>query len=153
MDARFWVRKLGLKRHPEGGYYRETHRSDMQIDVPGLGKRSAGTAIYYLLERGRFSAFHRIKSDEIWHFYAGSPLALYVIDRQGRLQEMTLDRNAPQAVIQAGCWFAASTEGRYSLVGCTVAPGFDFRDFEMAKREELALRYPKHAKIIARYTR
>jgi hypothetical protein len=153
VDARFWVRKLGLKKHPEGGYYKETYRSDMQVDVPELGKRDAGTAIYYLLGRDRFSAFHRIKSDEIWHFYAGSPLALYVIDQQGGLQKITLGKSAPQTVVRAGCWFAASTQGLYSLVGCTVAPGFDFSDFEMAKRDELASLYPKHAKIIARYTR
>lgn len=153
MDARFWVRKLGLKKHPEGGYYRETYRSDMHVDVPELGKREAGTAIYYLLERGQFSAFHRIKSDEIWHFYAGNPLMLYVIDQQGELEKITLGRNTPQAVIKAGCWFAASTQGTYSLLGCTVAPGFDFGDFEMAKRDELLSLYPTHSRVIAKYIR
>lgn len=151
-----WINKLGLKKHPEGGYYRETYRADVEVDAPA-GRRSAGTAIYYLLERGQFSAFHRIKSDEVWHFYAGSPLVLHVIGLQGELEEITLcrpGRNAvPQAVVRAGCWFAASPKGRYSLVGCTVAPGFDFRDFEMAKRDELSSQYPEHGRVIARYTR
>jgi predicted cupin superfamily sugar epimerase len=157
VDARFWVKKLGLEKHPEGGYYKETYRASVEIDVPGLGKRSAGTAIYYLLERSQFSAFHRIKSDEIWHFYAGSPLVLHVIDLQGRLGRMALGRpgkNAvPQAVVKAGCWFSASSTGRYSLVGCTVAPGFDFADFELARRDEMVLRYPEHKKAIVKYTR
>jgi predicted cupin superfamily sugar epimerase len=156
VDARFWARKLGLKRHPEGGYYRETYRSEIKVDTQA-GKRSAGTAIYYLLERGQFSAFHRIKSDEIWHFYAGSRLALYVIDQEGRLEKIILGRPGrkavPQAAIRAGCWFAAFADGPYSLVGCTVAPGFDFRDFEMAKRDELISQYPKHRRVIVKYTR
>jgi predicted cupin superfamily sugar epimerase len=151
-----WIKRLGLKKHPEGGYYKETYRSDIEVDAPA-GRRNAGTAIYYLLERGQFSAFHRIKSDEVWHFYAGSPLVLYVIDLQGRMKEITLGRpgrsSVPQAVVRAGCWFAAAPKGRYSLVGCTVAPGFDFRDFEMAERNELVLLYPKHSKVISRYTR
>ncbi|HEU4984381.1 MAG TPA: cupin domain-containing protein, partial [Nitrososphaera sp.] len=76
-----WVRALGLKEHPEGGYFRETYRAEMKVDAPGFeGRRSAGTAIYYLLESSQFSTFHRIKSDEIWHFYAGSPLAVHVIE-------------------------------------------------------------------------
>lgn len=153
MDAGLWVRKLGLKKHPEGGYYKETYRAGTEIDVPGVGRRSAGTAIYYLLEKGQFSAFHRIKSDEVWHFYAGSPLVLHVIDLQGRIERIMLGRNVPQAVVRAGCWFSAFARGPYSLVGCTVAPGFDFRDLELAKRDELASLYPQHRKIIARYTR
>lgn len=154
MDAKFWVKKLGLKRHPEGGYYIETYRSGTQIDVLALGRRSAGTAIYYLLERGQFSAFHRIRSDEIWHFYAGSPLVLHVIDRQGRLEKIALGRQGKmQAVVSAGCWFSASASGPYSLVGCTVAPGFDFRDFELARRDELVSLYPQHRQIIVKYTR
>ncbi|NWG37073.1 MAG: cupin domain-containing protein [Nitrososphaera sp.] len=156
LKARDWVKKLGLAKHPEGGYFRETFRSKIQVSAPGFsGKRSASTAIYYLLESGRFSAFHRIKSDELWHLYAGSPLVLHVIEN-GKMSRVTLGRGqAPQAAVRAGCWFAASVArpGSYSLAGCTVAPGFDFADWEMGKREELLREYPDHRRIIERYTR
>jgi predicted cupin superfamily sugar epimerase len=160
MDARAWVKALGLKEHPEGGYFKETYRAGMEIDLPGFdGRRSAGTAIYYLLKSGQFSAFHRIKSDEVWHFYAGSPLAVHVIDREdGKYQKMTIGkgkRPALQAVVKAGCWFAASVDKphSYSLVGCTVAPGFDFRDWEAGRRDELLASYPEHKQIIVKFTR
>lgn len=155
-----WVRALGLKEHPEGGYFRETYRAEMKVDAPGFeGRRSAGTAIYYLLESSQFSTFHRIKSDEIWHFYAGSPLAVHVIEEDdGRYRKMTLGRGkgqSLQAVVNAGCWFAASVQRprSYSLVGCTVAPGFDFRDWEAGKRNELLASYPDHKEIIVKFTR
>jgi predicted cupin superfamily sugar epimerase len=154
--AKSWVRALGLKEHPEGGYFRETYRAEMKVDAPGFeGRRSAGTAIYYLLESGQFSAFHRIKSDEIWHFYAGSPLAVHMI-QDGIYRKMEVGRSKSlQAVVKAGCWFAASVQRprSYSLVGCTVAPGFDFRDWEAGKRSELLASYPEHSKIIEKFTR
>jgi predicted cupin superfamily sugar epimerase len=160
VDAKSWVRTLKLKGHPEGGYFRETYRAEMEIDAPRFeGRRSAGTAIYYLLESGQFSAFHRIKSDEIWHFYAGSPLAVHVIDREDvRYQKMVVGRGKKQslqAVVKAGCWFAASVDKprSYSLVGCTVAPGFDFRDWDDGRREELLALYPEHGQIIEKFTR
>jgi predicted cupin superfamily sugar epimerase len=152
------VKKLGLKKHPEGGYFRETFRSQIQVTAPDFsGGRSASTAIYYLLKSGQFSAFHRIKSDELWHLYAGSPLVLYVIDG-GRLDTVTLGRGKgqePQAAIRSGCWFSASVAKprSFSLAGCTVAPGFDFADWEMGKREELLSQYPEHRQAIERYTR
>lgn len=158
MKAQDWVKKLGLKKHPEGGYFRETFRSRMEVSAPGLsGDRSASTAIYYLLESGQFSAFHRIKSDELWHLYAGSPLVIHVIDG-GRMMAVTLGRGKgqePQAAVRAGCWFAASVSRpkSYSLAGCTVAPGFEFADWEMGKREELLSKYPEHRQAIERYTR
>ena len=120
--------------------------------------RSASTAIYYLLRSGQFSAFHRIKSDELWHFYAGSPLVLHVIE-QGRLGTITLGRDhrsqTLQAAVKGGCWLAASVGGKrsYSLVGCTVAPGFDFEDWEMGDRNKLLKKYPKYRSTIEKYTR
>lgn len=158
MNAKEWVKKLGLKKHPEGGYFRETFRSRIQISAPGFsGDRSASTAIYYLLESGQFSAFHRIKSDELWHLYAGSSLVIHVIDG-GKMSTLTLGKEKgqePQAAVKAGCWFAASVARpqSYSLAGCTVAPGFEFVDWEIGKREELLSKYPKHRQTIEQYTR
>lgn len=158
MKAQDWVKRLGLKKHPEGGYFRETFRSQIQVSAPGFsGGRSASTAIYYLLKSGQFSAFHRIKSDELWHLYAGSPLVLQVIDG-GHLKTVTVGRgkgHEPQAVVKAGCWFAASVSkpSSYSLAGCTVAPGFEFADWEMGTREDLLKEYPAHRGTIGRYTR
>ncbi len=166
-NARYWIEKLGLKEHPEGGYFRETFRSDVNLYVKGMGRRSASTAIYYLLEKGQRSVFHRIKSDELWHFYAGSPLRLYVIDGKrrgggrGSKEEKTMiaavtlgpdpdSGQALQAAVRAGYWFAAESAGSYSLVGCTVAPGFDFDDWQVGSRGYLVKRYPRHAALIER---
>lgn len=158
MDSSFWIRRLGLKGHPEGGYFKETYRAELEIEFSGLGRRTAATAIYYLLKYGQFSAFHRIKSDEVWHFYAGSPLAIHIIDGNGHYDKIILGKRKgqfPQSVVKAGCWFAAASEKAcsYSLVGCTVAPGFDFRDWEAGRREELLKLYSKHRKIIEKFTR
>jgi len=160
--AGFWIETLGLVRHPEGGWFGETYRSSESIPAHGLperfsGPRSFGTAIYFLLERGQFSALHRIKSDEIWHFYGGAPLTVHLITPDGERLGLPLGSNAEQgerfqAVVPAGCWFGAETTGEYSLVGCTVAPGFDFCDFEMADREELSALFPLQADLISRLT-
>ncbi len=164
-DAAFWIKKLALIRHPEGGYFRETYRSDGMIPKNALpsgfdGKRCFSTAIYFLLERDDFSAFHRIKSDELWHFYTGSSLFVHVIDGAGEYRLITLGGNPDngeclQAVVKAGSWFGAcpGAPGSYALVGCTVAPGFDFNDFEMGNREELIRLYPGYTEIIRRLTR
>ena len=159
--ARYWVEHLGLARHPEGGWFRETYRAAESF-AAGLperfdGARSFSTAIYYLLERGDLSRFHCIKSDEIWHFYAGEPLVVHVIDPNGCCGSMRLGSDPEQgeqfqAVVPAGCWFGAESLGAYSLVGCTVAPGFDFRDFEMADGGLLLRDYPRHATLIRRLT-
>src|SRR5690606_192769 len=131
-----------LQKHPEGGYFKETYRSQGIIKTGAETtafpeNRHFSTAIYYLLESGDFSAFHRIKSDELWHFYSGGPLFIHVIDPQGNLSTHTLgtvpaENQAFQIVVPAGCWFAAEPAAvkSYSFVGCTVAPGFDFSDFE-----------------------
>lgn len=159
------VRKMNLTPHPEGGYYKEIYRSTRLISENELsphfsGPRSFCTSIYFLLTSANFSAFHRIKQDEIWHFYAGFPLTVHVIYPDGNYVAhrvgMQLNSNIePQLVVPAGCWFASSVEDTdsYAFVGCTVAPGFDFEDFELANRADLIAIYPQHAEIIARLTR
>ena len=154
------VRRLGLMPHPEGGFYRETFRSPLVLDgLPHGAPRAASTAIYFLLPAGTFSAFHRVRSDEVWHHYGGDPLALHVIGGDGALSTFRLGRDleageAPQAVVLASSWQAAEPLGeRSSLCGCTVAPGFDFADFEMADRAALSARFPAHADLVARLTR
>lgn len=162
-DTAELVRRLQLLRHPEGGWYRETYRSADTLPAAALpqrfsGERAISTAIYFLLERGGISALHRIKSDEVWHFYAGVPLTIHVITAQGEYLRLHLGRNLAggesfQAVVPAGCWFGAEAAADgYSLVGCTVAPGFDFADFEMGEQQELVRRYPRHAALIRRLT-
>lgn len=156
----YWVETLGMQSHPEGGYFAETYRSPEQIAHEALpsrfsGNRSFGTAIYFMLESHHFSALHRIQSDEIWHFYTGCPLNIYVITNDGQLQIIRLGDNPVngevfQAVVPAGCWFGAKPcePNSYSLVGCTVAPGFDFADFELGTREQLQLLFPDLLSIV-----
>ena len=162
-DAQYWINHLGLSPHPEGGYYRVTYKSDLTIVRSALpssyqGDRSASTAIYFLLDEGNFSAFHRIASDEVWHFYAGSSLVVYVIDPDGDYSELHLGSDEGeefQAVVKAGCWFASRVRDAvgFALVGCTVAPGFDFADFELGVRSELIRAFPAHRKLIEELTR
>lgn len=151
--ARRIIERLGLSEHPEGGYYREIYRSPLKVSARGLERRAL-TCIYYLLPRGSFSAFHRLRSDEIWHFLEGSVLRLHCLDRGG-LQTVDLGAGKDlQQAIAAGTWFAAEVVGgEYSLAGCTVAPGFEFEDFELARRETLAAEFSRHADLIARLTR
>lgn len=161
--AQYWINHLGLSPHPEGGYYRATYKSDLTIARSALpssyqGDRSASTAIYFLLDGRDFSAFHRIASDEVWHFYCGSSLVVYVIDPDGDYSELHLGGRSDevfQAVVKAGCWFASRVKDAagFALVGCTVAPGFDFADFELAVRSELVATYPQHRKLIEELTR
>jgi uncharacterized protein len=154
------IRSLQLQPHPEGGYYRQTYASEEQLNAAALpqrfgGDRSISTAIYFLLEGKDYSAFHRIKSDELWHFYSGGPLHIYVIHPTGESDLLKLGSDLQngysfQQVVKAGCWFASkpADENSFSLVGCTVAPGFNFADFEMAKEEELLMQYPQHEEWI-----
>ena len=149
-----WIDSLGLRKHPEGGYYRETYRSETPFAGPGFaGPRAVSTAIYFLLPAGEVSALHRIQSDELWHFYAGQPLTIQVIAAAGRATTTLLSGDQPQAIVPAGCWFGATVASEYALVGCTVAPGFDFRDFEMGDRTALLAAYPQHRLIIERLTK
>lgn len=164
-SASYRIEQLSLARHPEGGWFRETYRSTEFIPRGALPdrfdeQRSISTAIYFLLEEGEISALHRLKSDEIWHFYEGAPLAVQVIEPDGRHYTLLLgsdpDRGEQfQAVVPAGCWFGAELSGcgEYALVGCSVAPGFDYNDFEMACCEELTALFPQHEALIRRLTR
>jgi predicted cupin superfamily sugar epimerase len=163
-DARYWIDRLGLVRHPEGGYYRETYRARESIARRHLperfnGDRSFSTAIYFLLTGNEASVFHRIKQDEVWHFYEGSTITIHVIDARGGYSATKVGRavergESLQAVVPAGCLFGASVDDpeSYALVGCTVAPGFDFDDFERPRREELLTRFPQHRAIIEKLT-
>jgi len=165
MKAEDYIKKLGLLPHPEGGYYKETYRSVEAIPhqalPPGFkGARNFSTAIYFLLPGNNFSALHRIQSDEIWHFYAGDPLEVIEISKNGTLKitEIGNDPDAGQHlqyVVSAETWFGSRVKkgGSFSLVGCTVSPGFDFEDFEMAEREQLTRLFPQHSEIVREMTR
>lgn len=152
-SAREWIAALALAPHPEGGFYREIYRSPLMLETP-RGPRSASTAIYYLLEHGDFSALHRVASDELWHHYAGGPLELHTLSAQGEASSVILgDGHAAVHVVPAGVWQAARPVGAFALAGCTVAPGFDFADFEMPPREQLLARYPEQSELIRSLTR
>lgn len=154
------VDKYSLQPHPEGGWYKQTYKSTESVAAAALPERFGGdrpfsTAIYFLLEQGNFSAFHRIKSDECWHFYAGDTLQVYVIQQDGTLKIISLGQAIEnnelfQYVVPANCWFASrpAPGSAFSFVGCTVAPGFDFADFELANADVLSKEYPQHAAII-----
>jgi predicted cupin superfamily sugar epimerase len=160
-----WIERLDLERHPEGGFYRESYRSAAEIGPCCLGaafgeSRSVSTAIYFLLTGAERSVLHRIRSDEVWHHYAGCALTLHLLDESGRYERLALglDPNvgqAPQVVVPAGVWFGATVDdpSSYTLVGCTVAPGFDFADFELGQRSVLTRRFPRHREIIEALTR
>jgi len=127
------IRLLDLKPHPEGGHFREMFRDARQVD----GERAASTAIYFLLARGERSHWHRVDAVEVWHWYAGAPLELDIAQHEGRIERVTLGNDLasgerPQGVVPAHAWQAAQTLGDWTLVGCTVAPGFDFSGFELA---------------------
>ena len=163
-SADYWIKHLHLQQHVEGGAFRETYRSaghigHAQLHAAFHGDRAYSTAIYFLLQHGQFSALHRIASDEVWHFYEGQALTIYELDTDGQLHKHQLGRNVEagerfQLVIKAGSWFGSRCEvaGGYSLVGCTVAPGFDFADFELAARQTLTAVYPQHTNLIQELT-
>lgn len=163
--ADFLIQHLQLNQHIEGGWYSEIYRSELTFDKEQLpptfgSERNACTHIYFLLEKKGFSAFHRIKSDELWHFYAGDPLIIYEIDEEGKMKEHLLGKSIEKkellfCVIKGGNWFGSRVAegGEYSLAGCTVAPGFDFRDFELAEKDVLLKTYPQYATLIKAMTR
>lgn len=164
-DASYWIKKLNLARHPEGGYYREIYRSSETLETTQLparfeGPRALSTAIYFLIEKEDFSGFHRLRADEIWHFYQGSSLTIYSINPQGILSQIVLGSDFEggevfQAVVPGGSWFGARVNDPrgFSLVGCTMAPGFDYADFELGKRADLLKQFPQHQTIIRQLTR
>ena len=143
-SAEALVARLGLLPHPEGGYYGELYRSEAQVHpTDGRGPRAALTTIYFLLPSGAVSRWHRVQSDEVWHFYEGAPLELWMASpegdefRHGRLGPLDGSQR-PVWPVPAGWWQAARSTGSYTLVGCTVGPGFDFKDFALAADEPAA---------------
>ena len=146
-DAKQIINRLDLSPHPEGGYFSETYKSDQQVSLPKGEQRSAGTAIYFMLTEGELSNWHRVRWDELWHFYAGNQLVLEVIGKDGMLNKLKLGNDLMndvefQQLVPQHCWQRAYSTGPYSLVGCTVSPGFEFEDFEMIEPEQLAEKYP-----------
>jgi uncharacterized protein len=173
-NARYWIRKLGLVQHPEGGFYRETYRSDitMGIQIDSVNKehnepvqsgaRSIASSIYYLLEGKQVSFFHKLNNaDEIWHFYTGSSLTIYSINETKRmindskLGDDLENGQELEILIRRGSWFGAKVNdvSSYSLVGCTVFPAFRFEDFQLADRKSLAAMYPAYKDIIEMLTK
>lgn len=159
--TQYWIDQLNLLPHPEGGYYKEVYRSSESVLPEALPKRFHGTrcfatSIYFLLEEGNFSAFHKIKADETWYYHAGGSLDIYMLSK-GALKKVTIGKNLElgqqlQYTVPANTWFASeispSSDPAYCLAGCAVAPGFDFEDFEMAKRADLLNEFPESEEII-----
>lgn len=150
MTAESIIKKLQLIKHPEGGFYRETYRSEHTIIHNQDKKRNLGTAIYYLLNDKDKSHFHRIKSDELWLFHLGEPLIIYTISQDRKLETKTLgnrlDHNEePQILVAANTWFAAEVKNEkgFALISCIVTPGFNFDDFEIGNKEELIQLFPE----------
>ncbi|MEO6454977.1 MAG: cupin domain-containing protein [Ginsengibacter sp.] len=160
VTAQQLIQRYALQPHPEGGWYKESYKSTAHISQNALpdnfnGARVFSTAIYFLLGQGNFSAFHRIKADECWHFYAGDPLLVYMIQQGGILDIIHLGNDIDkgqlfQYVVPANTWFASrpAPNSLFCFVGCTVAPGFEFADLELADAAELSLVYPEHEMII-----
>lgn len=159
--AEYWIKHLQLLPHPEGGYYKEVYRSNAEthhLPTGFDGSRNFCTSIYFLLTSSDRSVFHRIKSDETWHFYSGSTLTIYVLDKNG-YKEIKVGNNPEngeslQVTIPANSWFGALVQpgGTFALTGCTVSPGFDFRDFEIAPRNLLLDLFPEYTDIIMKLT-
>ncbi|WNS76539.1 cupin domain-containing protein [Bacillus sp. DTU_2020_1000418_1_SI_GHA_SEK_038] len=159
-DAQYFVSKLGLEPHPEGGYYKRTFESgertsDQELTVNFEGKRKLYTSIYFLLTSNDLSHLHRLKSDELWYYHAGSPLTIHIIHENGEYEEIKLGLNldkgeVPQALVPKNAIFGSSVmeEDTFSLVGCMVSPGFEFQDFELFTQDELLSQYPTHKEII-----
>lgn len=157
--------ELNLEPHPEGGYFKEVYRSSGKINSESLddrykGQRNYATSIYFLLTSDTFSAFHKINQDEIWHFYDGSPVKIHMISETNIYSNVIVGKDLKngeklQYVVPGGYWFAANVinQNDYSLVGCTVSPGFDFKDFKLANRNELISLFPQHKNIITQFTR
>ncbi|MGY4538705.1 putative cupin superfamily sugar epimerase [Mucilaginibacter sp. UYNi724] len=158
-NAQYWIDHLNLQPHPEGGYYKEVFRSVNEVSRVGSADlKQACTSIYYLLEGRDFSGFHRLASDELWYFHKGTPLHIHVLETDGTHRTIQLsddDTGSLQAVIAPNTWFAAEipTATGFALMSCAVAPGFDFAEFEMAKKDELLAAYPQHQELLGRLCR
>jgi uncharacterized protein len=161
-DPQYYISKLGLEPHPEGGYFKRTFESqeqitDQELTVDFEGKRMLYTSIYFLLTSNDVSHFHRLQSDELWYYHAGSPLSVHVIDENGEYTEYKLgldleNGEVPQVLVPKNTIFGSSVKDRetFSLVGCMVSPGFEYQDFELFTQEELLLKYPEHKEIIVK---
>lgn len=161
LDAEYYIKNLNLQKHPEGGFYRETYRSGEKIstsDNSALfpGNRNYSTAIYFLLKGQQHSKFHRILSDEIWHFHTGSAATIHIIHPDSLYEAKYLGPDLQkgqefQQVVPAQSWFGVTVDDQNSflLASCTVSPGFDFRDFEMADPYQLKKAFPEHTDIIS----
>lgn len=159
-DANYYVTKLGMEPHPEGGFYKRTFESeeqtsDQELSVEFEGKRKLYTSIFFLLGSNDISHLHRLKSDELWYYHAGSPLTIHVIDENGDYKESKLGINLdegeiPQVLVPKNSIFGSSVmdEDTFSLVGCMVSPGFEFQDFELFTQEELLSKHPQHQDVI-----
>ena len=164
MNSEEIIEKFKLEAHPEGGYFYENYRCSGKVNISNFWKgakgfRSYSTGIYFLLDKNQFSAFHRIKQDEMWHFYAGSTLLLHMINEEGnyklvKIGNNIIEDNFFQYVVPSGTWFSSEVEDKnsFSFCGCTVSPGFDFKDFEMPSRKKLLSKFPNQQKIITRLT-
>jgi predicted cupin superfamily sugar epimerase len=164
ISAEDLINRLNLIPHPEGGYYRETYRCPESLPRTALAAgydsaRAAGTAIYYLLTESTCSRLHRLKSDEIYHFYLGDPVTMLHLYPDGTTREIVLGPNIvmgelPQVVIPRATWQGSFVlpRGRFALLGATVSPGFDFADYETGERESLLRQYPTQKELILRLT-
>lgn len=162
-NADHYISLLKLEQHIEGGYYKRSYESNLKVNPVSSNTpdtRLAGSAIYYLLKNNHFSAWHRLKSDEVWHFYDGdSAVVVYMLNHHGQLEKHLLGHpgRTPGAMFQlaihANTWFAAelTDKSSFALLGCTVTPGFTFDDFELAKTDELTKLYPKYRDIIKQF--
>lgn len=159
----YWIQHLQLAPHPEGGFYREQYRSNIEISIKNLpigytAPRRIATSIYYLLRSEDISRLHRLRSDELWYFHTGSPIKIIYLDAEGKKHTNILGNNHEKAehyslLIPAGCIFCAeiNTENSFTLVSCVVTPGFEFDDFEIFDKEDLIQAYPKHASLIEKF--
>ena len=179
IDSEFLIKKLNLQAHPyEGGNFKETYRSSVFVSYDKLSGhnndiystyskkhserkvRPASTLIYYLLNKNQFSPIHRVRTDEVWHFYLGSPLIMYILNDEQYPTIVKLGHNIEEDgcylhyVIKENSWFCAEVEDKksFSLVGCTVSPGFDFADFELGMKSELLTAFPQHRSIIEKFS-
>ena len=162
--ATYWIRTLNLISHPEGGFYSETYQSPDRIEKPGLptrysAARASAKAIYFLLSGEQVSKFHRLQCEEIWCYHCGSPLTIYIIEKDGTLHQQQLGTDFEkgehfQLRVPYGVWFGAEIHDKasYSLVSCITTPGFDFEDFELAEQQTLLREYSQHKQLIEMLT-
>lgn len=157
-DKNYWIEKLHLQPHPEGGYYAENYRSQLLVTSDSFEQpRAAATSIYYLLDSDTKSFCHRLKCDELWYYHGGSAVSIYMIDAEGNWQVKTVGPNEEDewaVLIPANTWFGARVmePNSFVLVSCVVTPGFEFPDLEMADRNEMIEKYPQHKEGIIKYT-